>query len=351
MSFSQIDYLSWYLPRIHGDDDPINLHASGMPALAAAEFPPAAGDPWQMVSRFEAALADWLVAPVDEVLFTPGATGGHLLALLDLARPGSQVLVEAPIYEPMLRQAERLNRIQRLVRRPDQDWRLPLTEIAGLLGDNTSVISITEPHNPSGVCSPREDVLELAERAAEVDAYLLVNEVYRGFGQDLPSYHGLADNLLVVDSLSKLLGSYWARLGCLRGPARLTERLRQAHCNIGMGSALAAALGLTLLERGDELRERARKSARDGLRLVNEWVEATPGLSWRPPDATGFGCVMLPEGIDDLAFADALHAERGVLVVPGRLFEVPGSIRLSWLQAGKRLGRGLEETAAALATQ
>jgi aspartate/methionine/tyrosine aminotransferase len=59
---------------------------------------------------------------------------------------------------------------------------------------------------------------------------------------------------------------------------------------------------------------------------------------------------MLPPCVpDDVAFAEALHDDRGVLVVPGTHFEVPGSLRLSWLQAGDRLEEGLSILAQALA--
>jgi aspartate/methionine/tyrosine aminotransferase len=46
--------------------------------------------------------------------------------------------------------------------------------------------------------------------------------------------------------------------------------------------------------------------------------------------------------------AEALHDRDGVPVVPGRFFELPGTIRLSWLQAGDRLDAGLERLAARL---
>jgi aspartate/methionine/tyrosine aminotransferase len=53
----------------------------------------------------------------------------------------------------------------------------------------------------------------------------------------------------------------------------------------------------------------------------------------------------LPEGTDDLALAERLHVEHGVLVVPGCLFEAPGTLRVSWLQAGDRLEEGLARLA------
>ena len=74
---------------------PINLHSSGVAWLDASVVEPAAGRHSTMVPRFEEGLAAWLGVKTDEVCFTPGATGGTLLALLTFARRGGEVIVES----------------------------------------------------------------------------------------------------------------------------------------------------------------------------------------------------------------------------------------------------------------
>jgi aspartate/methionine/tyrosine aminotransferase len=345
MRFDQDRYLEWYVPRFRGaDPPPINLHASGVAALTPADLPsPAEGDPWGHPARFEEALGAWLEIPAAEVLFTPGATGGNLLASLALADAGAELLVEAPIYEPMVLQAARIGPLRRLERRASDGWVLT-AEAARQVREETGLIVITEPHNPSGRFSPRAAILALAEAAAEVGASVLINEVYLGYS-DRPSYHGIAPNVVVVSSLSKLLGAYWARLGWLSGGAAVIERLRWAHVNMGMPASPAAATGLAVLRRADALRAVARQAAHGPLPMVDEWVRGTPGISWSPPEGPGFGCVELPPGTDDMALADTLLEDAGVLVIPGTLFEAPGTLRLSWLQAGERLAEGLDALA------
>jgi len=342
MRFDQDRYLEWYVPRFRAaDPPPINLHASGVPALTPEDLPPPAdGDPWTHPARYEAALAEWLGLPPAEVLFTPGATGGNLLASMALAGPGAELLVEAPIYEPMRLQAARIGPLHRLERHAADGWALT-EDAAKQVRAETGLVVITEPHNPSGRCSPRSAIAALAAAAAEVGAAVLINEVYRGY-TDRPSYHGLAPNVVVVSSLSKLLGAYWARLGWVSGAAEVVERLRWAHVNMGMAASPAAATGVAVLSRADALRDVARRAAQDPLPMVDAWVRATRGLSWSPPEGPGFGCVELPPGTDDMALADALLREAGVLVIPGTLFEAPGTLRLSWLQAGDRLAEGLD---------
>ncbi len=341
MTFHRNDYLEWYMPRVAADDGAINLHASGVPPLGAEEIEPPAGRMERMDRLFEQRLGAWLGIPAAELVFTPGATGGSLLALLQLARPGSRIVVERPIYEPMLRQAERLGAVARLERPAERGWRFSLEEAERLIDGDTSLLMITEPHNPSGTLSPRDQVLALARIAAKRGARLLINEIYLGF-TDEPSYRGAADNIAVVSSLSKLMGAYWARAGWLAAERSLAEELRRAHWNMGMPTRPGARAGLGFLERGDDLRERARQSARAGLEAVDEWVRGRPEIGWTRPRGVGFGCVELPAGIDDMELAERLHREKGTLSVPGSWFEAPGTLRLGWLQAGDRLAEGLD---------
>jgi aspartate/methionine/tyrosine aminotransferase len=341
MSFGENDYLGWYMPRMMGSTA-INLHSSGVAALAPGDIDVPDANPWTVVHEFEEALASWLEIPPSELLFTPGATGGTLLALLTLTDPGDGIIVERPVYEPMLRQAGRLGSVRRFERDPASGWRIDLDRIASLVTDRTSMIMITEPSNPSGTFLPREDVLALARLAGRAGALLLVNEVYLGYTH-VPSLHGQASNIVVVSSLSKLMGAYWARLGWVSAPVDVVERLREAHRNMSMPTAPGAATGLGVLARADELRAGAIERASAGAGTVDRWVASTPGLSWTRPGGAGFGCVMLPgQHRDDVAFAERLLEEQDVLVVPGTHFEVPGSLRISWLQAGGRLQEGLD---------
>jgi aspartate/methionine/tyrosine aminotransferase len=349
VAFDTTDYLSWYVPRIRRGDDALNLHASGVVPLEPDDLDVPEGNPWLMAPAFESALARRLGCPPEQLLFTPGATGGTLLALLTLVDRDRELVVESPIYEPMLRQAERLNPVRRLPRDPARTWRFDLEEARRLVTERTGLVMLTEPHNPSGLLSPREDVLALAEHAAHAGALVLINEVYHGWSE-APSYHGATPNILVVSSLSKLLGAYWARLGWISGDKSQVGRLRTAHMNFGMASAPSAAVGLAVLEKLDALTERARAAAREGISVVDRWVRATPGVSWHRPASGGFGCVALPAGVDDMALAETLHDEHGVLVVPGTLWDLPGTVRISWLQADRSgVAQGLQRLARLLA--
>lgn len=350
MKFWKNDYLNWYIPRMRQSHagEHVNLSSSGVHPFRVDPATLPDGPEFTMPQRFEEALGGWLGVPADEVLFTPGATGGTLLALLTLATDSSTVIMEKPMYEPMVRQAARLGRPVRLERRLDEGWRLPLERAWKLMDDDTALVSITEPTNPAGTFSHPDDVLELAQMAGKRGAHLLVNEVYRGFS-DRPSFHGRADNIIVVSSLSKLLGGYQYRLGWLSAGPETLHNLREGHINMGIGTAPGAAAGMVLLQHADEIRLQAVEECLRGASVVDQWVADTPDLEWKKPEGPGYGAVALPEGADDVAFGNHLYDDKGVLLVPGTWFEAPGTLRVSWLQSGERLEEGLSIVAQALA--
>lgn len=330
MIFERTDYLSWYLPRMRRHDATLPMHASGVAAVDATTLDAELGNPWDVASRFEEALAAWQGVAPELVVATPGGTGGTLVAQLSWVDPGQTICIEAPHYEPMVRQAQRLGPVTRFQRVPEDGWALPMATLRAQLQHGAGMVLITEPCNPAGVFAPEEQVLELAELAEKAGAVLLVNEVYRGFSTR-PTWFGRHPNIAVVSSLSKLCGLYWARTGWIVAQPALAEGLRKGLLNFGMQTNTGYAWGLALLKDIDGCVRRAREGTAEGVLTVDRWVKSHPDIYWHRPEGTGFGALVLPRGTNDLLLAERLHDELGVLAVPGTLFEAPGTLRVSWL--------------------
>ena len=341
MNFTDNTYLKWYLPRLSPMTGALNLHSSGMPAVQADAVSPPPATGFELFGRVEEKLAEHAGISKEELIFTPGATGGTLLALLALGGKNARFVAETPIYEPMLRQAERLGQVTRLERTFESGWQIDLEKAAQVIDDETDAVLITEPSNPGGVFSSRESVIKLAEICRAHGAHLLINEVYRGYSER-KSFHGIADNVLIVNSYSKLLGAYANRIGWVSGATELIERLRWTSMNMGTGSVPSAAVGIGFAAQAAERTQAAREAAAAGVDLVDQWVASRSDIDWIRPQGPGFGAVRLPPGIDDLALVNRLYEEKNVLAVPGTLFFAPGLLRISWLQTHGRLQEGLD---------
>jgi aspartate/methionine/tyrosine aminotransferase len=181
MTFYENDYLKWYIPKLSPFSEAVNLHSSGVPPVRSAEVKPPEATGFEMLGLVEEALAKNAGVPKEELVFTSGATGGTLLVLLTLGHRRGRFVVETPVYEPMMRQARRLGEVRYLPRTFEKGWQIDLERADAVIDDETAVVLITEPGNPSGVFSSRDSVVQLAEICRARGVYLLINEVYLGY--------------------------------------------------------------------------------------------------------------------------------------------------------------------------
>ena len=127
-----------------------------------------------------AAIAERYGVTPGQVVTAPGTSGANFLAFAALIEPGDEVLVERPTYEPLLAALGFLGaRVRRFERRFEDGYRLDLDEIRARITDRTRLVVLANPHNPSGVLLPPEEVAGLARLAERAGAHLLVDEVYR----------------------------------------------------------------------------------------------------------------------------------------------------------------------------
>jgi hypothetical protein len=105
---------------------------------------------------------------------------------------------------------------------PDLDY------LRSIVDDNTKMITINNPNNPSGSWIPLDVMKEIVEIARSVDAYVLCDEVYRGISEDgsyLPSIVDIYEKGVSVGSMSKCYSLAGLRLGWI--VSRDPEVIRQ----------------------------------------------------------------------------------------------------------------------------
>ena len=97
----------------------------------------------------------------------------------------------------------------------------PIEEFEKLVTPRTKAILISNPGNPTGTLYSKEDMLALGEVARKHNLFLISDEVYREFCYtDEPHFSAmnipdLADNVILVDSVSKRYNLCGCRIGCI----------------------------------------------------------------------------------------------------------------------------------------
>lgn len=180
------------------------------------------------VPLVEAIAAKYGVTP-DQVATAPGTSGANFLAFAALMSAGDEVLVESPTYEPLLAALSFLGaRVRRFERRFEDGWRPDPQEIRRQLADGrVRLVVMANPHNPSGVLLPPEEMAEIARIAADAGAALLVDEVYQDIWPGARSHVHLGENVVATSSLTKCYGLSGLRCGWVLCAPDLADRMRK----------------------------------------------------------------------------------------------------------------------------
>ncbi|WP_409371080.1 aminotransferase class I/II-fold pyridoxal phosphate-dependent enzyme [Marinomonas pontica] len=212
-----------------------------------------------------------IVSSQDEITVTSGASEAIFDAIAALIRDGDEVVLFDPaydLYEPAVTLA---GGVCKRVTLTAPDFRPDWQAFASLLTDQTRLVIINTPHNPTGSCWQAADLESLWQAIASRDIYVLSDEVYEfiHFGESAVSVHkhaGLSTRSLVVSSFGKSFHLTGWKVGYIIAPAELTVELRKVHQFVSFCTAtpLQQALAehlLALPDASDELGGFTNKSA------------------------------------------------------------------------------------------
>jgi len=301
------------------------------------------------------------VCSPDDVLITAGAAEANYLAIRQLVAPGDHMVIETPGWPQAAVLGQAIGaRITTLRRDDAHGWALPLDRLAEAVTPGTRLIFLTNPNNPTGRVMDAAELAQVVQIARAAGAWLLIDEVYAGLewdGPRAPSVAGLYERGITTGSVSKALGLQGLRTGWL--VCRDRELLMDAVILRENSSEIMNILGEVIAEialRPDRLApalDRARAEGRANLALLDEFVAATPGLSWVRPQAGLIGLARLPQGLDSDDVARRLLAPPWrTFLLPGSAYGEPGHIRLGvGGGAAVNLRTGLERLAGLLASR
>jgi aspartate/methionine/tyrosine aminotransferase len=292
-----------------------------------------------------------------DVLVTTGAAGALFIIATSLLGPSDHLVVVRPNYATNLETPRAIGCLTTHIDLVFEDgFRIDLEKVAAAITPATRIVSVTCPHNPTGVMLSQAELRGLAELTARHGCRLLVDETYRdlSFDEPLPPAASLGDHVISVSSLSKAYGVQGIRIGWLitKDPA-LQEVFLAASEQISIcGSVMDEWVAEQIMENrvailGPRLVEMRRR-----LQRVSDWMAGEDRLEWVKPSG-GVVCfprmTVEPTGGTE-GFYRRLLDDHGAYVGPGHWFEQPDSyfrVGYGW-PAAEELEAGLAAISAAL---
>jgi hypothetical protein len=285
--------------------------------------------------------------PIERIVAADGTSMANFVAMAVLISPGDEVLIEHPTYEPLLGAASFLGAEIKRFERPAPDFHLDPDAIKSALTKRTSLIVLSNLHNPSGALAEEAELRAIADLGPR----LLIDEVYLD-AASRPSAAHLGPQFVITNSLTKAYGLSGLRCGWIFAEPDLAERMWRLNDLFGVNQAhQAERLACIAFEHLREVVGETPAMLERNRSLFNDFVSARLDLEGMRAE---HGITAFPRWSGgDTERLDGLLRERyDTAVVPGRWFEMPDHFRIGFglptaeFEEGlKRLGAALDELA------
>ena len=298
------------------------------------------------------AISDRYGLAIDRVSLATGASGANFLVGGALLRPGDEVLVERPVYDPLLGIPRFMGaRIRRFDRVFEDGFQVDPDRVAAAMTSNTRLIIMTNLHNPTGAMTFTDRLVAVGKLADEVGAKVLVDEVYLDSvpGEIPPPAASLSPTFISTCSLTKAYGLSGLRAGWILAAPEVAERCRRVRDLVdGVGVFPSELMALIAFENLSALRSRARSILDPNFEVLNNFIDGRSRLEWVQPKGGSVGFPRI-RGVEDTGgFVTLLREKYGTGVVPGHFFEAPSHFRVALGGKAEVLAEGLERLGEAL---
>jgi aspartate/methionine/tyrosine aminotransferase len=243
------------------------------------------------------------------------------------------VIVITPCYESLITIPQAIGtQVTSIILDSKKDWKLDLEVLRAAFRNDTKLLILNYPHNPTGTLVDRKVFDEMIDLARAKECFIFCDEVYRYMEFDeqkrLPSIADAYEKGIALNAMTKAFGLAGLRIGWLASRNNQFMQKASAYkvylsiCN----SAPSEILALIALRAKEALLKRNREIILRNLTVLDEFMQRhRHQLAWvRPQSGTiAFLELLLPISIEE--FAEQLVEKTGVLIMPGSIFDVPGN--------------------------
>ena len=212
-----------------------------------------------------------------------------------------------------------------------ENWHFDIEDLESLIQDNTKLIIINFPHNPTGSYLSKEDLLRIVDLAKANNSYLFSDEMYHKLvhrnREELQPIANIYEKGISLWGTSKTFGLAGLRTGWL--VSQDSEFLKKvlafkdylSICN----SAPSEVLSIIALNHIDHFLQPNLKKIRNNVELFQEFVNSHSIFkNFIPPHAGSTSFVQLNIEQTALEFSDQLVKDTSIMTVPAEMFEYDG---------------------------
>lgn len=295
-----------------------------------------------------------------DILAATGGSEALEMVMECILDDGDEILIPEPFY-PNYNTFTRVTggKIHPIPTTPEEGYHYAdRAKIEAEITPNTRAIMVTNPGNPTGVVLTHEEMRLIVDIAKEHDLFVIGDEVYREFvygGEKLATmleFADAADNVIVIDSVSKRFSACGARVGVLISRNKELMAHAMKYCQGRLCSATLDQVGAAALYTvGPEYFAGVRDEYKRRRDTCMAALEKIPGVVCKCPKGAFYIMAKLPVDNTD-TFQQWLLEEfedKGdtVMFAPGEgFYATPGKgkdeVRLAYVLKQEDLERAME---------
>ena len=336
---------------------PENVVRAGKEAIddGYTGYAPSSGVPELREEIAEKLRADGLDCGPENVLVTPGGKQALYELFQTLVDDGDEVLLLDPAWVSYEAMAKLAGSTLRRVDLAPYDFALEpaLPDLAEAVSDDTSLLVVNSPSNPTGAVYSNEALRGVRDLAVEHDITAISDEIYKeiAYGTEatsLGSLSGMAERTITLNGFSKAYSMTGWRLGYFAGPEEVVEQAGKIHSHsVTCATHFVQYAGVEALRNTDDAVAEMREAFRERRDMLCDLL-AEHGVEVSRPEWAFY--LMLPVGSDgdsgnDEEWCEQAIEEAHVATVPGSAFGTPGYARVSYAAGTERLREAVDRLA------
>lgn len=288
----------------------------------------------------------------DEVVVTPGAKPIIFFTILATVERGDEVIYPDPGFPVYSSIVNFIGGVPvPLPLEEEVDFRFKINELIEAISDNTKLLIINSPHNPTGGKLSRDDLEAIAELAIKHDFIVISDEVYshilyEGEHESIISIPEMKDRTVLVDGHSKTYSMTGWRLGYGVMPKALAKHITKLMINSNSCTCTFTQIaGIAALTGPQDSVDRMVAEFRRRRNLVVEGLNSIDGVSCKKPVGAFYTFPNVTKiNMSCEALADYLLEEAGVAVLPGTSFGKYGDgyLRLSYANSLENIEKAVD---------
>jgi len=296
----------------------------------------------------------------EQIMIMPGGKPTMSFAIEMFGEAGCEILYPNPgfpIYESMIRYSGAAPVPIPLLE--ENGFSFDADHVLSLINENTRLIILNSPANPTGGVIAREELEKLVKGLEHwPDVYVLSDEIYSRMVYDgeehmsLLSFEKLRDRLIVLDGWSKTYAMTGWRLGWGLWPAHLVPAITRLCVNYhSCVNASAQYAGLVALTMDQGPVDEMMKAFDERRKLIHERLNALPGIRCAFPKGAFYAFANITgTGRSSREIQEFLLEQEGIASISGTSFGKfgEGYLRFSYANSTENISKAMDRMERAL---